>query len=158
MPAVIVTDKLGSYAAAVQHLGLACRHRRGLRANNRAENSHQIVRRRERKMQRFKSAGSAQRFLAVARDGDVVKFSAEAGATYVIYTSNLGPAADTYLYLYDKDGVTGARLASINRSPRRRFGASQQLGDCEATAGAWNSPGSPDTTLSPRESVRTLPG
>ena len=33
--------------------------------NNRAENSHQVVRRRERKMQRFKSAGSAQRFLSV---------------------------------------------------------------------------------------------
>jgi putative transposase len=36
-----------------------------LRKNNRAENSHQVVRRRERKMQRFKSAGSAQRFLSV---------------------------------------------------------------------------------------------
>jgi hypothetical protein len=57
--------KLGSYAAALQHLGMACRHERGLRANNRAENSHQVVRRRERKMQRFKSAGSAQRFLAL---------------------------------------------------------------------------------------------
>jgi putative transposase len=39
--------------------------RRKLRANNRAENSHQAVRRRERKMQRFKSPGSAQRFLNV---------------------------------------------------------------------------------------------
>jgi transposase-like protein len=37
----------------------------GLRENNRAENSHQVVRRRERKMQRFKSAASAQRFLSV---------------------------------------------------------------------------------------------
>ena len=36
---------------------------KGLRRNNRAENSHQAVRRRERKMQRFKSARSAQRFL-----------------------------------------------------------------------------------------------
>jgi putative transposase len=59
------TDKLGSYAAAMQHLCLGCRHERGLRANNRAENSHQIVRRRETKIQRFKSAGSAQRFLAL---------------------------------------------------------------------------------------------
>jgi putative transposase len=64
-PIVVVTDKLGSYAAALQHLGMSCRHEQGLRANNRAENSHQVVRRRERKMQRFKSAGSAQRFLAV---------------------------------------------------------------------------------------------
>jgi putative transposase len=44
---------------------LTCRHDQGLRANNRAENSHQAVRRRERKMQRFKSPGSAQRFLSV---------------------------------------------------------------------------------------------
>src|SRR6266550_3714707 len=41
----------------------SCQREQGLRANNRAENSHQVVRRRERKMQRFKSAGSAQRFL-----------------------------------------------------------------------------------------------
>ncbi|MGA7865315.1 MAG: DDE-type integrase/transposase/recombinase, partial [Stellaceae bacterium] len=41
-----------------------CPHEQGLRKNNRAENSHQPVRRRERKMQRFKSARSAQRFLS----------------------------------------------------------------------------------------------
>ena len=63
-PTVMVTDKLASYGCARRKLGLACRHDRGLRANNRAENSHQPVRRRERKMQRFKSAGSAQRFLS----------------------------------------------------------------------------------------------
>jgi putative transposase len=43
---------------------MRARHEQGLRRNNRAENSHQAVRRRERKMQRFKSAGSAQRFLS----------------------------------------------------------------------------------------------
>ena len=63
-PAVMVTDKLASYGCARRKLGLACHHDRGLRANNRAENSHQPVRRRERKMQRFKSAGSAERFLS----------------------------------------------------------------------------------------------
>jgi putative transposase len=42
-----------------------CLHQQGLRQNNRAENSHQAVRRRERKMQRFKSARSAQRFLSM---------------------------------------------------------------------------------------------
>ena len=63
-PRVLVTDKLRSYAAAKRDLGLAARHEQGLRANNRAENSHQPVRRRERKMQRFKSPGSAQRFLS----------------------------------------------------------------------------------------------
>ena len=64
-PEVLVTDKLPSYAAAKNQMGLAARHERGLRKNNRAENSHQPVRRRELKMQRFKSPGSAQRFLSV---------------------------------------------------------------------------------------------
>ncbi len=64
-PSRIVTDKLRSYRSAFQRLGLTARHDRGLRAKNRAENSHQPVRRRERKMQRFKSPGSTQRFLSV---------------------------------------------------------------------------------------------
>src|ERR671910_1719818 len=64
-PDELVTDKLGSYGAARRELRLSCRHEQGLRKNNRAENSHQPVRRRERKMQRFKSARSAQRFLFV---------------------------------------------------------------------------------------------
>jgi transposase-like protein len=64
-PDELVTDKLGSYGAARRELNLSARHERGLRKNNRAENSHQPVRRRERKMQRFKSAGSAQRFLSM---------------------------------------------------------------------------------------------
>src|SRR6266568_9481975 len=63
-PKQVTTDKLRSYGAAFQHLGLSCHHEQGLRQNNRAENSHQVVRR-ERKMQRFKSAASAQRFLSV---------------------------------------------------------------------------------------------
>ena len=58
-PTRVTIDKLGSYGAAFRHLGLSCHYEQGLRANNRAENSHQVVRRRERKMQRFKSAGSA---------------------------------------------------------------------------------------------------
>src|SRR5918911_4375424 len=64
-PNVLVTDKLGSYGAARRELGLSARHEQGLRKNNRAENSHQVVRRRERKQQRFKSAGSAQRVLSL---------------------------------------------------------------------------------------------
>ena len=62
-PKLLVTDKLRSYASAFRRLRLTCPHEQGLRKNNRAENSHQPVRRRERKMQRFKSARSAQRFL-----------------------------------------------------------------------------------------------
>jgi len=64
-PKMVVTDKLRSYGSAFHQIGLACHHEQGLRKNNRAENSHQVVRRRERKMQRFKSARSAQRFLSV---------------------------------------------------------------------------------------------
>lgn len=63
-PEVIVTDGLRSYSAALQRLGLIDRHRPGrLRENNRAENSHLSIRRRERKMQGFKTRASAQRFL-----------------------------------------------------------------------------------------------
>ena len=64
-PKSLVTDKLRSYAAAFRRLRLTCLHEQGLRRNNRAENSHQAVRRRERKLQRFKSARSAQRFLSL---------------------------------------------------------------------------------------------
>jgi putative transposase len=63
-PAVVVTDQLRSYSAAFREIGLSARHEQGRRKNNRAENSHQPTRRRERKMQRFKSHGSAQRFLS----------------------------------------------------------------------------------------------
>ena len=65
VPSAIITDKLPSYSAALRELGLSRLHDFGDRKNNRAENSHQPIRRRERKMQRFKSPGSAQRFLSV---------------------------------------------------------------------------------------------
>lgn len=63
-PESIVTDKLASYRAAMKVVHLQSRHQPGgMRENNRAENSHLVIRRRERKQQRFKSQGSAQRFL-----------------------------------------------------------------------------------------------
>ena len=64
VPDRIITDDLRSYGAAVRELGIQRRHERGRWRNNRAENSHQPTRRRERKMQGFKSRGSAQRFLS----------------------------------------------------------------------------------------------
>lgn len=64
-PKRITTDKLRFYGAAIRGNRLSAVHAQGLRANNRAENSHQSVRRRERKQQRFKSPGSAQRFLSI---------------------------------------------------------------------------------------------
>jgi putative transposase len=62
-PKVLVTDKLRSYGAAHRALGLWARHDQGGRENNLAENSHQLVRRWEQK--RFKSSGSAQRFVSL---------------------------------------------------------------------------------------------
>ena len=64
-PRLLVTDKLRSYASAFRRPRLTCPHEQGLRGNNRAENSHQAVRRRERKMQRFKSLRSARRFFSM---------------------------------------------------------------------------------------------
>ena len=64
VPDRLVTDNLRSYGAAAHDLGIECRHERGRWKNNRAENSHQPTRRRERKRQRLKSPGSAQKFLS----------------------------------------------------------------------------------------------
>jgi putative transposase len=60
----MITDRLGSYSAAKQALMPGVEHRRHRGLNNRAENSHQPTRRRERQMKRFKSARQAQRFLS----------------------------------------------------------------------------------------------
>ena len=67
-PRVLITDKLASYGAAKREAMPSVEHRKHKRLNNRAENSHQPTRRRERQMKRFKSAGQAQRFLS-AHDG-----------------------------------------------------------------------------------------
>jgi putative transposase len=63
-PRIMVTDKLPSYGAAKKELIPGVEHRRHKGLNNRAENSHQPTRRRERQMKRFKSARQAQRFLS----------------------------------------------------------------------------------------------
>ncbi len=63
-PRVVVTDKLKSYAAAKRKILPQVEHRQSRYLNNRAEVSHQPKRRRERQMQRFKSARHAQRFLS----------------------------------------------------------------------------------------------
>jgi putative transposase len=56
---------LPSYGAAFDEMGLSAHYERGRRQNNRAEVSHQPVRQRKRKMQRFTSPGFAQRFLSI---------------------------------------------------------------------------------------------
>jgi putative transposase len=62
--AVVQTNYHPSHGAALSDLGMKARHITGGRVNNRAENSHLPIRQRERRMQRFKSTGSAQRFLS----------------------------------------------------------------------------------------------
>jgi putative transposase len=64
VPRVLVTDKLGSYQVAHRELMSSVEHRRSRYLNNRAENSHQPTRQRERAMKRFKSLRHAQRFLS----------------------------------------------------------------------------------------------
>jgi putative transposase len=63
-PRVMITDKLASYGAAKKDILPGVEHRQHKGLNNRAENSHQPTRKRERQMKRFKSAGQAQRFLS----------------------------------------------------------------------------------------------
>ena len=64
-PDQVITDRLPSYGSALHEIGMSAKHAKGLRKNNRAENSHLPVRQRVRRMQRSKSAGSAQRFLSI---------------------------------------------------------------------------------------------
>jgi putative transposase len=64
-PRVLIPDKLRSYAAANRNLGLNVEHRQHKGLNNRAENSHQPMRGREKIMRCFKSARHLQRFASV---------------------------------------------------------------------------------------------
>jgi len=64
-PKAIVTDKLRSYHAAMKVIGNAERQETGRWLNNRAENSHQPFRRRERAMAKFRSAKSLQKFASI---------------------------------------------------------------------------------------------
>src|SRR5215216_73477 len=79
-PSEWVTDKCRVYGSVLRDLGTArCAHVSGKHLNNRAESSHVPVRRRERKMQGFKSADSAQRFLSMH------------AATYNVFTVSPSP-------------------------------------------------------------------
>ena len=64
-PRVMITDKLRSYAAAKREIMPGVEHRSHKGMNNRAENSHQPVRRREQIMKRFKSPRHLQRFVSI---------------------------------------------------------------------------------------------
>ncbi|MER5227975.1 IS6 family transposase [Streptomyces flaveus] len=64
VPRVVVTDRLRSYGAAHREVMPSVGHRQSTYLNNRAENSHQPTRQRERAMKGFRSVGGAQRFLS----------------------------------------------------------------------------------------------
>jgi putative transposase len=65
VPHTVITDRLRSYSAALPRVLPNTKHKRGHWLNNRAENSHQPTRERERRMRRFKSSQQAQRFLSI---------------------------------------------------------------------------------------------
>jgi putative transposase len=65
IPKSIVTDKLRSYRAAMKQIGILDRQETGRWLNNRAENSHQPFRRRERGMAKFRSTKSLQKFVSI---------------------------------------------------------------------------------------------
>src|SRR5438874_6804771 len=88
-PRVLITDKLKSYAAAKREIMPGVEHRQHKGLNNRAENSHQPTRRRERIMKRFKSPGQAQRFCPAMTRSPT--FSPAAGTAKLQQAS--GPAA-----------------------------------------------------------------
>ena len=101
-PDEIVTDGLASYGAALDTLGGRSRHRPGrLRDNNRAKNSHLSVRRRERKMQRFKSQGQAQRF------------GSTYGATYNLFNLQRHLISRTTLRTLRANATAGWMAASV---------------------------------------------
>jgi DDE domain len=90
-PTRVTTDKLRSYGAAFRHLGLSCHHEQGLRENNRAENSHQMVRRRERKMQRF-GIGTVGEEMAQPRKGVMNSGDDERSAVAVLHVGRMTSA------------------------------------------------------------------
>ena len=64
-PGTIVTDRLRSYSAAMKEIGILERQDCGRWLNNRAENSHQPLRRREGAMVRFRDIETVQKFAAI---------------------------------------------------------------------------------------------
>jgi transposase-like protein len=100
-PEIITTDGLGFYVTALKIFGLSHLHRaKGRRKNNRAENSHLPIRRRERTMQLFKSQPSAQRFLT----------------THAAIHNTFNTQPHLIRRALRSSGVGDFRLASINRT------------------------------------------
>jgi putative transposase len=104
-PMELITDRLRAYGAAALELGLSAEHVQGKRKNNRAESSHVPIRRRERKMQGFRSPGSAQRFL-----------SAHAAVANTFTTCRHLISAATHRYFEPRPLSPGAMLRCLIKS------------------------------------------
>jgi len=113
---VLVTDKLKSYAAAKREIMPGVEHRQHKGLNNRAENSHQPTRRRERIMKRFKSPRQAQRFLSthdqVFPAAEITTLPQASGPT-APRPSPPGPTSPASRWLHNH--------ASLSPSARRAF-------------------------------------
>ena len=104
-PRVVITDKLASYPPAIRRALPNSEHRRHKGLNNRAENSHLPTRKRERILQRFKSAEHAQRFL--------VPFSA---VSVRVDTDSPPPATDSFARRHTPPGGTSLRLDCVTEA------------------------------------------
>jgi transposase-like protein len=124
VPKLLTTDKLGSYGSAFRHLRLTCRHEQGLRKNNRAENSHQAVQRRERKMQRFKSARSAQRASSASMPPSTTRLIFNAA------TSSLGPRCGPF----EPKRRRGGKMPSPHHETRFALAPSRLIDSCRDKA------------------------
>jgi transposase-like protein len=91
-PGVMITDKLPSYGAATREIMPAVEHRQHNRLNNRAENSHQPTRRRERIMKRFKSAGLARASSPFAIKSETSSTVPSISAPPIIASPKRGPS------------------------------------------------------------------
>jgi putative transposase len=105
-PRMMITDKLAGYGAAKREVMPGVEHRRHKGLNNRAENSHQPTRRRERQMKRFKSAGQAQRFLSAH---DAINNLFHLRRDHVAATQYRAAQAHVFAIWAD---ITGAKIAA----------------------------------------------
>jgi hypothetical protein len=114
-PKLLVTDKLRS-GSAFRHLRLTCPHEQGLRSNNRAENSHQVVRRRERKMQRSNPHDPPSAFSAYMRRSTTISiFNATLSPDPPYETSETKPT---------RSGAMQSQPHDVRASPRLTVGTS----------------------------------
>jgi DDE domain len=130
VPRVLITDKLASYSAAKKELMPGVEHRRHKRLNNRAENSHQPTRRRERQMKRFKSPGHVQRFLSahdqinnllhLGRDHTAAtEYRAARGQAFAMWAEITGTAASGRGGSTPSSAIFGQQVDGVAEVPAR---------------------------------------